>query len=139
VAHSQGVATSDPHGVITLTGDGDVTQLLRRAVARLETLGLDVFAVIDHSGEAAEAGLTMPDTKLVLFGSAKGGARLMLAHPRIAIDLPLKLLICESDDGRVVVSYNAPGYLAHRYGLTDDETDALRVAETIAQAARSNP
>ena len=37
----------------------------------------------------------------------------------------------------VSVSYNAPGYLAHRYGLTDDEADALRVVETIAQATRS--
>ena len=102
VAHSERVATDDPHGVVTLSGDGGVDQLLRRAVARIEALGLDVFAVIDHSGEAAEVGLTMPDTKLVLFGSPQAAAELMLAHPRIALDLPLKLLICEGGRPRAL-------------------------------------
>jgi uncharacterized protein (DUF302 family) len=128
------VATDEPHGVVTLRGDGDVDRVLRRAVVQIEALGLEVFAVIDHSGDAAEAGLTMLDTKLVMFGSPEGGTGLMLAHPAIALDLPLKLLICESDDGHVSVSYNAPGYLAHRYGLTDDESNPLRLVEAIADS-----
>jgi uncharacterized protein (DUF302 family) len=130
------VATNDAHGLVTLRGGGDVDQLLRRAVAKIEALGFDVLAVIDHSGDAYEAGLTMPDAKLVLFGSPKTGTRLMVAHPRIALDLPLKLLISERDD-EVLVSYNAPHYLAHRYGLTDNEADELRVVETIARAMGS--
>jgi uncharacterized protein (DUF302 family) len=133
------VATDDPNGVVTLRGEGGVDQLLRRAVARIEGLGLEVLAVIDHSGEAAEAGLSMPDAKLVLFGSPGAATRLMVAHPRIALDLPLKLLISEGNDGHVFVSYNAPGYLAHRHGVTDDEADELRIVETIALATRSTP
>ena len=81
----------------------------------------------------------MPETKLVLFGSPKDLTELMLAHPHIAIELPLKLLICESDDGHVVISYHAPDDLAHRYELTEDETDALRVVDAIARQTRSNP
>jgi uncharacterized protein (DUF302 family) len=131
------VATDDGHGVITVRGDGGFDQLLRRAVAKIEELGLDVLAVIDHSGEAYEAGLAMPDTKLVLFGSPKTGTRLILAHPRMALDLPLKLLISERDDGHVSVSYDAPGHLARRHGLTDNEADELRVVESIARAMRS--
>lgn len=132
------MATDDPNGVVTLRSEGGVDQILRRAVARIEGLGLEVLAVIDHSGEAAEAGLSMPDAKLVLFGSPGAATRLMVAHPRIALDLPLKLLISEGN-GDVFVSYNAPGYLAHRHGVTDDEADALRVVETIALATRSTP
>jgi uncharacterized protein (DUF302 family) len=131
------VATNDAHGLVTLRGDGDVDQLLRRAVAKIEALGFDVLAVIDHSGDAYEAGLTMPDAKLVLFGSPKTGTRLMVAHPRIALDLPLKLLISECDDDQVLVSYNTPHYLAHRYGLTDNEADELQVVETIARTMGS--
>ena len=132
------VATDDPHGVITLRGDGTIDQLLRRAVARIEALGLDVYAVIDHSGDAAEAGVALPETKLVLFGSAKELAELVLAHPHIAIELPLKLLICESDDGHVLISYHAPDDLAHRYGLTEEEADALRVVDAIAGQTRAS-
>ena len=131
------MVSHDPHGVVTLSGDGDVGRLLRRAVGRIEGLGLVVLAVIDHSGEAAEIGLTMPEAKLVIFGNPRRETELMRTHPDIALDLPLKLLICESDDGRLSVSYNAPEYLAHRYGLTDDEVDALRVVETIARATTS--
>jgi uncharacterized protein (DUF302 family) len=131
------VATDDPHGVITLRGDGSIDQLLRRAVARIEALGHDVYAVMDHSGEAADAGLMMPDTKLVLFGSPQAVTDLMLVHPCIAIDLPLKLLISVTDDGNALVSYNAPDYLAHRHGLNDEATNALRIVETIAWATRS--
>ena len=130
------MATHDPHGVITLRGDGSIDQLLRRAVARIETLGHDVLAVIDHSGEAADAGLMMPDTKLVLFESPQVATELILAHPRIAIDLPLKLLICVTD-GDALISFNTPDHLADRHGLSDDEADALRVVETIARTARS--
>ena len=131
------MATDDPHGIVTLSGDADIDKLLRRAVTRIEELGLEVFAVIDHSGDAADVGLTMPEAKLVLFGSSKRGAELMLAHPSLALDLPLKLLIHEGDDGRGFVSYNEPSYLAQRYGLTDDEADGLRVVETIARTMRN--
>ena len=132
------MASDDPHGVITLRGDGNIGQLLRRAVTRIEELGLEVLAVIDHSGDAADAGVTMPETKLVLFGSRKDLTELMRAHPRIAIELPLKLLIFENDEGHVHVSYYAPDYLAGRYELTEDETDALRVVDAIAQQTRSS-
>ena len=96
-------------------------------------IGLDVFEVIDHSGDAAEVGVTMPDTKLVLFGHPQAAAELMLIDPRTAIDLPLKLLICEGHGGDVFVSYTSPAYLAHRYRLTDDEAVPLRVVDTIAK------
>jgi uncharacterized protein (DUF302 family) len=126
------VSGHDPHGVITLRGAGTIDRFLRRAVARIEELGLEVLAVIDFSGDAADAGVTIPETKLVLFGNPKDLAELVRAHPRLAIELPLKLLICETDDGHVLVSYYAPDDLAHRYDLTEHEIDALRVSEAIA-------
>ena len=126
------MASDDPDGVITLRGDGSIDQVLRRAVTRIDALGLDVYAVIDHSGDAAEAGVALPETKLVLLGSSRELIDLLRAHPRLAIELPLKLLISENDDGHVLISYYAPDYLAHRYELTEDEADALRVVAAVA-------
>jgi uncharacterized protein (DUF302 family) len=128
------MANEDPRGVVILSGDGDVDRLLRRAVAEIEGLDLDVLEVIDHSGDAHEAGLHMPETKLVLFGNPRVATRLILAHPLIALDLPLRLLISARSDDDVSVSYNAPGHLAQRHGLNDDEADLLRVVETVARA-----
>ena len=133
------MGTADPHGVVTLRCDEGIDRLLRRAIARIEAHGLDVFEVIDHSGDAAEVGVTMPDTKLVLFGHPQAAAELMLIDPRTAIDLPLRLLICEGHGGEVFVSYTSPAYLAQRYRLTDDEAVPLRVVDTIARETASAP
>ena len=81
----------------------------------------------------------MPETKLVLFGSAKEFAELMLAHPLIAIELPLRLLIGESADGHVLISYHAPDDIAHRYGLSEEEADALRIVDAIARQTQHIP
>ena len=61
--------------------------------------------------------MEMRPTKLLIFGNPKGGTPLMLAAPSIAIDLPLKILVWEDDQGKVWVSYNSPEYLAERHGL----------------------
>jgi uncharacterized protein (DUF302 family) len=127
-------AAHAPPGVVTLESAADVDEVLRRVVARVQTLGLDIFAVIDHSGAAEEVGLTMPDTKVVMFGNPKAGTPLMLEHPLIALDLPLKLLIWAGDDGRAFLSYNAPAYLSERFELSSRESAAVRVVEDIARA-----
>jgi uncharacterized protein (DUF302 family) len=129
----------DEAGIRTFPCGQAVDQVLRRVVAEIDQRELTIFAVIDHSGEAEDVGLSMPDTKLVIFGSPRGGTPLMLAHPELALDLPLKILIWERGDGQVFVSFNAPEYLAARYRLSTDETEALRGVEAIAAlAAASN-
>lgn len=93
-------------------------------VQRLETIfrdkGMQIFAVIDHSGEAEKVGLKMQPTKVVIFGSPKGGTPLMVAAPSLAIDLPLKALVAEDADGQVSVTYNDPEYLRERHGVPAD-------------------
>jgi uncharacterized protein (DUF302 family) len=95
-----------------------------KTVERLETVfkerGLQIFALIDHSGEAAKVGMKMRPTKVLIFGSPKGGTPLMVAAPSLAIDLPLKALISEDEKGEVWVTYNSPEYLRQRHGVPDD-------------------
>jgi uncharacterized protein (DUF302 family) len=122
---------------MTLRADGTLDQVLRRAITRIEALGLDVHAVIDHSGDAADVGVTIPETKLVLFGSPKDLAGLIGAHPRLAIELPCKLLVCESDDGEVTISCLAPDALAERYSLSERETAVLGVVDRIARRTQT--
>jgi uncharacterized protein (DUF302 family) len=94
-----------------------------------------VFALIDHSGEAAKAGMTMRPTKLLIFGNPQAGTPLMLAAPRSAIDLPLKLLVWEDGQGRVWISYNSLSYLGERHGLPEGLLGKVAVVETLAAHA----
>jgi uncharacterized protein (DUF302 family) len=79
-----------------------------------------ILARIDHSGDAAKAGLSMRPTQLLIFGNAKAGTPLMAASPTVAIDLPLKALAWQDADDKVWLSYNSPNYLKQRHALPDN-------------------
>ena len=123
------------NGIVNKPSKHSVDDTLHRLQNILETKGIAVFALIDHSGEAAKVGMNMRPTKLLIFGNPKGGTPLMLAAPSIAIDLPMKILIWEDDQGKVWVSYNSPEYLAQRHGLPQQLLPNLAFVETLAANA----
>jgi uncharacterized protein (DUF302 family) len=125
---------SDTNGLITLPSRYSVEETLTRLEQLLQEKGINLFAVIDHSGEAEKAGLKMPPTKVAIFGSPKAGTPLMVAVPSIAIDLPLKLLIAEDANGNVSVSWNAPEYVAARHGLPQELIANIAVIDKLAAA-----
>ena len=104
-------------GIIDVPSRYSVPETLARLQSILKEKALTVFALIDHSGEAEKAGLTMRPTQLLIFGSPKGGTPLMGAAPRLAIDLPLKALAWQDEHGQVWLSYNSPEYLQERHGF----------------------
>jgi uncharacterized protein (DUF302 family) len=108
------------NGLIQVASRYPVNETVQRLRSLLGEKGLQVFTVIDHSGEAEKVGLKMRPTKVVIFGSPLGGTPLMVAAPTLAIDLPLKALVAEDENGKVWVSYNSPEYLQQRHGLPED-------------------
>jgi uncharacterized protein (DUF302 family) len=108
------------NGMIHLSSPHTVTETLARLETIVQTKGLTILARIDHSGDAAKAGLEMHPAKLLIFGNAKSGTPLMIASPSVAIDLPLKALVWQDDDGRAWLSYNSPNYLKERHGIPEN-------------------
>ena len=111
---------SNENGLIHVASSRSVADTLKKLQTTLEARGLKLFALVDHSGEAEKAGLTMRPTQLLIFGSPKGGTPVMVAAPTVAIDLPLKVLVWEGTEGKVWVSYNSPEYLQQRHGIPVD-------------------
>jgi len=109
-----------------------VDEAVSRLTKLLETKGVTVFALVDHSGEAAKVGMKMPPTKLLIFGNPAAGTPVMLAAPSIAIDLPLKILVWEDAEGAVWLSWNSAEYLGQRHGVPAELLKALGVAEALA-------
>jgi uncharacterized protein (DUF302 family) len=108
------------NGLIHLNSPHSVSETLARLQTTVQSKGIPILALIDHSGDAARAGLEMHPTKLLIFGNAKAGTPLMIASPTLAIDLPLKALVWEDADGKVWLSYNSPAYLKQRHAIPDD-------------------
>jgi uncharacterized protein (DUF302 family) len=121
-------------GIVTKRADGSVDETVSTLIPLVEAKGLTVFAVIDHSGEAARVGLEMPNTKLVIFGSPAAGTPVMVAAPLAALDLPLKILVWDDKGGTTSISYNDPEYLADRHHLAEELRTRLDAINTIADA-----
>ena len=122
-------------GVINNLSNHSVDQTVKKLKNILQSKGVTLFALVDHSGEAKKAGMKMRPTKLLIFGSPKAGTPLMLAAPSVAIDLPLKILVWEDGQGKVWVSYNSPEYLKERHGLPQEMLQNIAVVEILAAIA----
>jgi uncharacterized protein (DUF302 family) len=129
------MAQANDRGVVSLPSQHSVEETVENLKGILTAKGVMLFALVDHSGEAAKAGMKMPPTKLLIFGSPKAGTPVMLAAPSIAIDLPLKILVWEDASGKVWLSYNSPAYLKKRHHVPDDLLKTLAVVETLAASA----
>ena len=112
--------TLPANGMIHLSSPRSVSETLARLETIVQAKGLAILARIDHSGDAAKAGLEMHPTKLLIFGNAKAGTPLMIASPTVAIDLPLKALVWEDSEGKVWLSYNSPDYLKERHAVPEN-------------------
>src|SRR6267154_128475 len=119
-------------GLIDIPSNHSVDETVEKLKGILQAKGVTLFALVDHSGEAAKVGMKMRPTKLLIFGNPKGGTPVMLAAPSIAIDLPLKILIWEDEEEKVWVSYNTPEYLAERHGLPSNLAQNIGFVETLA-------
>ncbi len=109
-----------PLTVVTKRSPRSVDETVARLVSLCDAKGLKVFAVIDHSGEAAANGLELRQTKVVIFGSPLAGTPVMEAVPGVALDLPLKVLVWDDD------------------GADDDRLHrAVRVGRAVRTAGRS--
>ena len=120
------------NGIVRLASSRPVSEVLEHLLSILRAKGITVFAVIDHSGEAAKAGIEMHQTKLVIFGDPRAGTPLMLAAPDSALDLPLKILIAEDTAGTTKISYNSLSYMKTRFGFTSELMGNVAGIEKIA-------
>jgi len=129
------MASFPDNGMVHLHSRYSVSETIARLEAAITARGVPIHARIDHSGDAAKAGLEMRPTELILFGNAKAGTPLMVAAPTLAIDLPLKALAWQDADGNVWLSYNGPEYLQKRHGIPEELMKNIAVIKVLAEEA----
>ncbi len=120
--HFSGSATSlAADDLVVKTSSHSVSVTLDKIAAALEKNGITIFARVDHAAGAKKAGMTLAPTELLIFGNPKLGTPLMQSNRTIGIDLPVKVLAWQEDDGTVKVAYTAPAALAKRHHIESQE------------------
>ncbi len=122
-----------PEGLTTLASSFEPKQTMDRLSAAVSAHGMAILARIDHAAAAAEAGLDLRPTEVLIFGNPRAGTPLMQAAQTMGVDLPLKALVWQDEGGRTWLSYNDPQWLARRYGATSG-TDKILAAMANALA-----
>ena len=113
------------HGLTTIPSAFSVRETIDRLERIATARGLRVFARLDHAAGAAQVGLALRPTELILFGHPRGGTPLMQERQTAGLDLPLKALVWEDAEGHVWLTSNEVGWLAQRHGLTAQSSAAV--------------
>ena len=117
------------NGLITVASRFSVSETLDRLTNAIISAGLLVFARIDHAKGAEEVGLKLRPTVLLIFGNPKGGTPLMQDKQTAGIDLPVKALVWEDEEGKVWLTYNEAAWLAARHELGTNSKSAVGAIE----------
>jgi uncharacterized protein (DUF302 family) len=129
-------------GLTTVPSDFGPEEMMKQLEAEIKAHSLGIFARVNHAALAAETGLMLRPTEVILFGNPRGGTPLMQASQTIGIDLPLKALVWQDASGKTWISYNEPAWLAKRHGVTGADgavTAMTRTLADIAAKAGGNP
>lgn len=104
---------------------------LKRIEHAIEAAGMTIFARIDHAAGAAKVGMTMPPATVLIYGNPRGGTPIMLAVPKAALDLPLRVLVREDADGHAVISFYPIVPVLLAAGAPDELAQRLEPAQRM--------
>lgn len=136
VTPADSVTLDEGAGIIEVASDASVDKTVGRLRSAIEqNAALSVMAELDHAANAGRVGMALPPTHLLVFGNPALGMPLMQDAPTIALDLPQKMLVYQSDDGTVHIAYNDPAFLAERHVVTGQEQRLQTIANALARLA----
>jgi uncharacterized protein (DUF302 family) len=119
-------------GLTTIPSRFGPKETMDRLATEIQAKGMKVFARIDHAAGAAEVGLTLRPTELIIFGNARGGTPLMQSNQTVGIDLPLKALVWQDAAGKTFISYNEPSWMAQRHGVANAEPVVSNMTDLLS-------
>ena len=122
-------------GIVRIRSEHDVPQTIAKIEQLLDAHGVMIFARIDFSGDAARAGLDLRPEQLLIFGNPRAGTPLMQTEPAVGLDLPLKALVWEDEQGATWIGYNTPDHIVQRHGLPATMTGNLAGAIGLLEQA----
>jgi uncharacterized protein (DUF302 family) len=130
-------AFSSIEGLTSIPSSFGPNETTDRLEAHIRAKGLAIFARIDHAADAAEVGLPLRPTELIIFGNARGGTPLMQSAQTAGINLPLKILVWQdAANNKTWISYNKPGWIAQRHGVAGVESTIDKMADLLAAIAK---
>ena len=130
------MSLADPD-LVTLPSAHGVPEIVARLKALLAQKGIEVFAHIDHAAGAGEVGLPLRPTQVLIFGNPRAGTPLMQARQTVGLDLPLRALVWEDEEGKAWLTYRRVADLAGQYRVTGRDKAVQALDDGLGALARA--
>ena len=118
-------------GLTEITSGEPFDATLDRLVEAISRSGMTLFARIDHAAGALAMGMPMPPTTVLIYGSPAGGTPLMLAAPLAALELPLRVLLRENEQGQVSMLFHPMAPVLRQAGVPEAMANRLDRAQLM--------
>jgi uncharacterized protein (DUF302 family) len=125
------------NGIVRVKSGYSVGETIERIKQDVTSKGIMFFFAVDQSKLAADAGINLRPSTLLVFGNPALGSQFMTSNPLAGIDWPVRLLVVEDEQGDVWAVYNDFAYLARRHGITDRDAAFQKASEVIASVTSS--
>ncbi|MEO8821507.1 MAG: DUF302 domain-containing protein [Ginsengibacter sp.] len=126
------------NGLITIPSAYPASKTIERLISIIEAKGMTIFGRIDHADNALKQGMDLRATELIIFGNPKAGTVLMQDNQVSGIDLPLKALVWEDEQGKTWVSYNDTTWIGERHDLSEKSDSIIKAIENGIAAVVQN-
>jgi uncharacterized protein (DUF302 family) len=130
-------SANDRDGVIRVKSGYTLDETISRIKKDIADKGLRFFSEIDQSKLAADAGIKLQPSTLLVFGNPPLGTQFITANPNAGLDWPVRLLVTQADDGSVWTLYSDFGWIARRHGIKNRDTQFIMASQVIASITSS--
>ncbi len=127
-----GTATAADDGIVRIKSAYSMPETIKRLKMDVADKGIMFFDEIDQSKLAADAGVTLRPSTLLVFGNPPLGTLFLTSDPDAGLDWPVRLLVYQDATGDVWVAYTDFAWIAHRHGITDRDEAFKKASEVIA-------
>jgi uncharacterized protein (DUF302 family) len=124
-------------GIVRVKSAHNVPETMNKLEMALINKSMTIFKHISHSDGAANVGMKIRPTELLIFGNPKVGTPLMQCSQTAALDLPQKALAYEDENGQVWLLYNDPKYIADRHDVENCAKVINKISNALANFARA--
>ena len=128
---------NDQDGIIKVRSAYTMTETISRLKKDIADKGIRFFSEIDQSKLAADAGIKLRPSTLLVFGNPPLGTQFITSNPNAGLDWPVRLLVTQDDDGSVWTVHTDFGWIARRHDIRDREAPFNMASQVIGSITSS--
>jgi len=125
-------AAADEDGIVRIKSAYSMPETIKRLKKDVADKGIMFFNEIDQSKLAADVGVTLRPSTLLVFGNPPLGTLFLTSNPAAGLDWPVRLLVYQDEKGDVWVLYTDFTWIAHRHGIMDRDEAFKKASDVIA-------